>query len=66
MADPPRMLILQGARGRSAGQDQPGATLRAIVLEEQQEMTGTTRTMGAGRRVKCERFGVCTDGNIKT
>lgn len=40
------MLILQGSRGRSAGQDQPGMELRAIVLEEQQEMTGTTRTTG--------------------
>lgn len=66
MADPPRMLILQGAQGRSAGQDQPGTELRAIVLKEQQEMTGTTWTMGAGKHVKCERFGVCMDGNIKT
>lgn len=60
------MLILQGAQGRSAGQDQLGMELQAIVLEEQQEMTGTARTTGAGKPVKCEQFSVCMDGNIET
>lgn len=47
-ADPPRMLILQGAQGRSEGQDQPGMELQAIVMEAQQDVTGTTRTIGVG------------------
>lgn len=34
------------------GQDEPGMELQAIVREEQQEMTGTTWTIGVGKPVE--------------